>query len=78
MAQLIHQGLRCALCPRAVEPAYAHKLVFDHNHATGALRGLLCVSCNTAMAGVDRGDDWLCTAVAYRDQGVWMGRPHGA
>ncbi|WP_436960832.1 endonuclease domain-containing protein [Streptomyces sp. SudanB182_2057] len=36
------QADRCAVCGRT-----GHRLVLDHDHATGLVRGWLCVSCNT-------------------------------
>ncbi len=50
----------CALCPN--EPTCV-----DHDHETKDVRGLLCKSCNTLMAGVDK-PDWLDKAVAYREK----------
>lgn len=72
IAQLEHQGGRCALCDLPVPPEHRHKLVVDHCHTTGRVRGLLCCACNMAMAAVDRGDDWLQRARRYRDDGAWM------
>ena len=72
IAQLHHQEGRCALCPKQVEPADRHQFVVDHCHTTDRLRGLLCIACNSAMAAVDRGDDWLELARQYRDLGTWM------
>lgn len=40
---LIAQAGRCALCKR---PPGDHRLAVDHNHITGAIRGLLCPPCN--------------------------------
>jgi hypothetical protein len=42
------QGGCCALCRQSKE------LVFDHDHATGAYRGLLCTACNVGIAAVER------------------------
>lgn len=41
------QDEKCALCKKK------EKLVIDHNHKTGRIRGLLCKRCNYLMAGVD-------------------------
>lgn len=44
-----HQDSRCAVCRLPSTRAF---LSVDHDHETGAVRGLLCVRCN-AMAGRD-------------------------
>ena len=38
------QGGVCAICQRA--KGISRRLAVDHNHATGAVRGLLCAPCN--------------------------------
>jgi hypothetical protein len=38
-----YQGGRCAICGREVD---IKKIVIDHCHRTGFIRGLLCPSCN--------------------------------
>lgn len=42
-ALLTAQGGHCAICPAT------EKLVVEHNHATGEVRGIVCRSCNTAL-----------------------------
>lgn len=52
---LRHQGGGCFACgfmPRADQNA----LHVDHDHRTGFVRGLLCMSCNRTL-GLLRGDD---------------------
>lgn len=44
---LKHQGNGCAICQK---PAGSPRLSVDHCHTTGQLRGLLCWSCNKAIA----------------------------
>ena len=39
---------RCALCEREV------RLVIDHDHSTGRVRGLLCSQCNTMIGWLER------------------------
>ncbi|MGW0682937.1 endonuclease VII domain-containing protein [Streptomyces sp. NPDC002754] len=43
------QGGKCALCRRAT--GATRKLAVDHDHATGAPRGLLCSPCNRHILG---------------------------
>lgn len=60
---LAAQGGRCAICR---ERPRASRLCVDHNHATGAVRGLLCDRCNHLLLG--GGKDSLAIlerAVAY-------------
>lgn len=43
------QNYKCACCGVDNKEAGAKGLVVDHNHTTGAVRELLCHSCNTAL-----------------------------
>lgn len=48
-ALLEFQGGRCAICRK---PPRKKRLVVDHDHRTGAVRGLLCpVACNYKLLG---------------------------
>lgn len=38
------QDYRCAICK-----VYLTRAIVDHSHITGAIRGLLCASCNTGL-----------------------------
>lgn len=44
---LCEQQHSCAICDRQV------KLVVDHCHETGQVRGLLCYSCNTLLGSIE-------------------------
>lgn len=57
-ALLKKQGGTCALCKN--KPA-----VVDHDHKDGSVRGLLCRSCNTALATLDREIQWHRRAELY-------------
>jgi len=56
------QGGACAIC-RVVKPA-KNRLSVDHDHATGKVRGLLCVPCNRAL-GYFENIEWLPKAQTY-------------
>lgn len=43
---LTDQGGVCKICKR---PPLNRQLAVDHDHDTGAVRGLLCTRCNTAL-----------------------------
>lgn len=61
---LAAQDGRCAIC-QGVE-TYEHKsLCVDHDHQTGAVRGLLCTRCNKALGGFKDDTDLLVAAAAY-------------
>jgi len=57
-ALLKRQNGRCAICKRL--PGWEKKkkrLSVDHDHVSGAVRGLLCGTCNTGLGHL--GDDVL-------------------
>jgi hypothetical protein len=61
---LAEQGGSCAICHQL------KKLVIDHNHATGVVRGLLCCRCNH-MLGMLRDDPGVFRqAAAFMDAEV--------
>lgn len=47
----------CKICKRH-QTNFKRRLHVDHNHTTGAIRGLLCSNCNTAL-GLFRDDTEL-------------------
>ena len=50
---------RCAICDKQA------KLVVDHNHLTGEVRGLLCRQCNAALGMFNDSEDILASAISY-------------
>jgi hypothetical protein len=54
------QGGRCAVC--GATPA---RLLVDHDHATGTVRGLLCRKCNSGIGMLSDDLQLLLAAVAY-------------
>ncbi len=68
---LVEQNGLCAICQKPEEITRGHKarrLSLDHNHATGALRGLLCGNCNMALGYFCDDPEILRKAIAYLDK----------
>ena len=59
-ALLDRQGGVCAICGKQNRG----RLFVDHDHATGEIRGLLCLRCNWQLAAWIR-PEWLDAAAAY-------------
>lgn len=62
-AMLTAQEGGCAIC-RAPEPE-GQSLHVDHDHDTGAVRGLLCFNCNAGLGKFGENIDLLIAAVVY-------------
>ena len=58
---LASQGGVCALCGK---PPKARRLHVDHNHRTGAERGLLCFFCNSERLGRGKEDPEMHIKIA--------------
>lgn len=58
------QGGGCAICGN---PPKTRRLHVDHDHKTGAVRGLLCFRCNRALPNYV-GADWLRLAIDYLER----------
>jgi hypothetical protein len=67
LALLARQNGLCALCGRP--PVKLHRggthLAVDHDHETGAVRGLLCTNCNTGLGCFRDDSDLLGRAIEY-------------
>lgn len=59
------QANKCAICLDAIDLKTAR---IDHDHATGTVRGLLCVACNTALGLLKDSPDVLIMAAAYLER----------
>ena len=74
-AMLENQGYGCAICKTPFggvhmrspdkEKHKEHRLVVDHCHETGRIRGLLCRKCNTAIGLFSDDADLLGNAIDY-------------
>ncbi len=63
------QGEVCAICGTDT-PTNNRGWATDHDHETGAVRGILCFSCNTGLGSFADSPEVLLKAVAYL-QGRW-------
>jgi hypothetical protein len=63
---LASQGGCCALCERLAQGF----LVVDHDHATGAVRGLLCQGCNVGLGAFGDSLAGLSRAIRYLRRGT--------
>lgn len=70
------QGGRCAICRKEItipegkrSNSEAH---IDHDHATGAIRGLLCVHCNHGLGKFQDNLDILRSAIQYLENAVTL------
>lgn len=60
------QEWRCAVCKRLpLEASKRKNLCVDHDHETGAIRGLLCAPCNMALGLMQDNLAILLQAVKY-------------
>lgn len=62
------QGGVCRICSQPERRRYAGRLMLmtvDHDHQTGAVRGLLCYACNSALGLFGEDPERLLAAVAY-------------
>lgn len=58
----------CPICRRRSITGVTAKVVADHNHHTGDIRGFICDSCNTGLGRFKNGNDYLRNAIAYIEE----------
>lgn len=64
------QNNQCLICRTSAEEIRNNRLVVDHCHATGFVRGLLCPKCNLLLGHADDTIELLEQAIIYlRDRG---------
>lgn len=65
------QGFTCAICHRenfAMCDTHSGALVVDHDHKTGAVRGLLCHNCNRALGLLQDSRENLMNCLSYLER----------
>lgn len=67
------QGGACAVCKQPEREIHSgsgklRNLAVDHDHETGAIRGLLCNSCNRGIGLLNDDPDLMQSAIAYLKQ----------
>lgn len=69
-AMVATQDNKCLICHTSGEEVRNNRLVVDHCHATGVVRGLLCPKCNLLLGHADDSIERLEQAILYlRDRG---------
>jgi hypothetical protein len=61
---------KCEACGREVilgGTKQLNSLVFDHCHASGLLRGVLCNGCNMALGSLEEDKDRIASLIIYLD-----------
>jgi hypothetical protein len=61
----VRQNGKCAICYTASPGGKHGTFHIDHDHTTGAVRGLLCSTCNTGIGMLQDSIDVLNSAVSY-------------
>jgi hypothetical protein len=56
------------ICPGCLRAPTGHRLCRDHNHETGAIRGLLCKTCNVALGVLSDDPAILRRLAAYLER----------
>lgn len=62
---LLKQDGRCAICLTDKPSGKNGRLVVDHCHTTGNIRGLLCMKCNFMIGYASENSDTLKQGAAY-------------
>ena len=64
--KLKEQDYSCAICgSKHTSNDRMKRLVVDHNHNTGEVRGLLCHACNVAIGAAKEQEDILMACISY-------------
>jgi hypothetical protein len=63
--KIAQQGHRCAICRNASSGTKRLLFCVDHDHDTGKIRGLLCITCNTGIGALKDDPRVLEAAIRY-------------
>lgn len=55
----------CPICNKTTIPGLTSRVVIDHDHVTGEIRGWLCDSCNTGLGRFKDNKELLKNAIDY-------------
>ena len=69
-ALLEKQGGMCAICKKTSSGVDGRSFHVDHDHVTGAVRGLLCQTCNVGLGALHDDVNLLRAALAYLEGSV--------
>lgn len=58
----------CQVCHRELGERGRAKRCIDHDHATGKIRGVLCIGCNTGLGSLNDSPDNLRRAAEYLEE----------
>lgn len=67
-AMLVGQNGLCAACGEPERRKGRTRLAVDHDHVTGAIRGLLCDHCNRVAGHRNTSPRWLHALAAYLER----------
>jgi len=65
---LTEQNGACSICGTDQPGVGRLRLVVDHCHATGRVRGLLCSNCNAGLGYFRDNPSLLASAISYLDR----------
>ena len=66
--QLERQGYKCIVCEQPHIEGQFSRLVVDHCHKDGGVRGLICQGCNMALGNTKDNPDTLRKLADYLDE----------
>lgn len=69
LQQLEAQDNKCAICQSTEAGGRHNTFAVDHDHATGAVRGLLCSNCNLGIGYLQDDVTRLAAAITYLNEG---------